>query len=194
MAVPLVVLAHCVMSAGHPCPRVFPSGTSLPIATFVGALAAAATFLTFLGGIVIGWRYRKKATLDITAEAHVTDQGIVLATRPSLSSVGPFRLTFASDGGDVVSVTPLTATGDGGYSVDETDIITLEAFPDHEFVGQGETVTSTQVVRLPRDAAVGLIGWNVAVNVTSRGWIRNGISWMARAFVPAPDYRDGHDG
>src|ERR1700677_1034524 len=99
-----------------------------------GTTASIAATAAFLGGLTLGWWYRKKATLSISAEAYRTNFGFVIAARPSISSVGPFRLKFADTDGDVVLVWGMLATAELGFDPAPPDKDqSLEAFPGHEW-------------------------------------------------------------
>ena len=129
-------------------------------------------------------RYRKKATVNVTAEAHREPGGFVILVKTSISSVGPFRLTFADDGGAVVTAWEVFPDPPHGIRNSEEDQ-DLDAFPGNEFVSQGETMTSGLIFRFP-DKKAEVLCWGIALNVTAKG-LRGGLSWMDRVFVPVPE-------
>jgi len=95
---------------------------------------------------VLAIRYRHKATVAISAEAYRTPHGIVVAARPSVSSVGPFRLTFSPTDGAVITVIETLAT-ELGEKNGRTRVRAAFA-GKRTFVGQGETLTSSAILDL----------------------------------------------
>ena len=127
------------------------------------------------------WLYSRRANASITAEAHATPEGLYLAARPAATAMGPFRLRFA-DGGAMVEVVPVRREED---HTDTVDTLKKErtAFPGEQFVNPGETLTSTVLFSLDRSVP-NLIGWVVSFNVEAAGFVRRGLHWADRVFVP----------
>lgn len=174
----------------NPAPSV-----GFPLATFIEALAATTTIAAFFIGGFLAIRYRRKASVTISGEAHQIPGGYLVVARPSISSVGPFRLRLANERGAVVTVAPVLATANGGTtSGAEKD---RPAFPRQveddgrlvdQFVGQGETLHSSSIFRWDTPQAGGqpLLGWRININVRAGGRFRRGVTWADRDFVPVP--------
>lgn len=153
--------------------------------TAAGALAAVAGLLI---GAVVALLYSRKAAATVSAQLHETPNGIVLAVRPGVQALGPFKLKFATgDKGAEVTVTPVFATEKGTRS-SQDKARQKPAFPKDitgkaQFVSPGETLTSSRIFRvdpLPPD----LIGWIVTLSIASRGLVRRGLHWADETFVP----------
>ncbi len=71
-----------------------PSDTWLNIALGVGSLA---TLLAVVVGGLVGLRYSRKANVSITATAHKVGDVVVVAARPSVTAIGPFKLRFSDE-------------------------------------------------------------------------------------------------
>jgi hypothetical protein len=132
-----------------------------------GTTASIAATAAFIGGVVLGLRYRKKATVNVAAEAHREKGGFVILVKPSISSVGPFRLHFANDDGAVVTVWEVFPESPDAIRNSDEDQ-KLDAFPGNEFVSQGETMSSGLIFRFP-DKGAEVLCWGVALNVTAKG-------------------------
>src|ERR1039457_3646431 len=73
-----------------------------------GAIAAT---LGVLAGAVIAVTYGRKATVQVSGEAHlVGDHRVLLSARPSVCGVGIFRLHFDEGDGATVRVTEVLAS------------------------------------------------------------------------------------
>ncbi len=163
------------------------SGASDQLLNVLTELAAVCAILAFLGGLVVGFLYSRKAIATVSAEVHATDEGTVVAVRPSVKALGPFTFRFKDEDGAVAQVTPMLAT-EKGADPDDENAIKRNAFPYDEednpqSVAPGETLTSSLIFRVepftPR-----LLGWLVSLNVASKGFIRHGLYWADRVFVP----------
>jgi hypothetical protein len=159
------------------------------------AAGSIATAVGVIGGVVIAILYSRKATATVSAEAVVTNSGTLVSVRPSIYALGPFKLKFADSDGAVVRVTPVLATESDGTRSDEVSSKKREAFPADEtgrpqFVSPGETLTSSLLFRVGLDTP-GLIGWSVSLNIASKGFLRHGLHWADRVFVPMAPSRSG---
>lgn len=175
---------------GHPPPwshQVAPVGSD-HLYNFLTAAGAVVAILSFIVGVVVAVLYRHKANLGIKAEVAATDSGTVLAVRPSVSAVGPFKLKFADEHGAVVQVRRVFATDKGGTATEQSAWKRRNAFPADEtgqrqFVSPGESLSTTTLFRVdPQEPK--LLGWLVSLNIASKGVIRHGLHWAERVFVP----------
>lgn len=156
---------------------------------FLTAAAAIVAVLTFAGGLAAAILYRHKATLGIEAELSAANNGSILAVRPSVGSVGPFKLRFADMDGSVVEIIKVFPSETGTRTEIYDPPKRRNAFPadekgNNQFVSPGETLASSLLFRvdpIPTD----LFGWLVAFNVASKGrLIRRGLYWADRIFLP----------
>jgi hypothetical protein len=156
--------------------------------TILGGLAG---FAAVLGGVGLGFRYRKKATVNVEAKAHRVCDGVLVSTRHSVSSIGPFRLKFAKTNGATVTLIQVLATSDGttrdGEPTDERAAFPQDVADRDQFVHQGETLSSGVVFRFvePNELPQDLLGWTVVFDVSARG-LRRGLHWEDRMFLPLP--------
>ena len=163
------------------------TGSSDHLYNFLTAAGAVAALLGLVGGVVVAILYSRKATATVSAQAITVDSGSVIAVRPSVNAIGPFKLTFADSDGAVVQVTPVFAT-EKGTSTDNDNAKIREAFPTDEtgkaqLVSPGETLTSTLLFRVDPSTPQ-LLGWLVSLNIASKGVVRHGLHWADRVFVP----------
>ena len=142
------------------------------------AAGSIATAVGVIGGVVIAILYSRKATATVSAEAVVTNSGTLVSVRPSIYALGPFKLKFADSDGAVVRVTPVLATESDGTRSDEVSSKKREAFPADE-TGR------------PQFVSPGLLGWSVSLNIASKGFLRHGLHWADRVFVPMAPSRSG---
>jgi hypothetical protein len=151
------------------------------------AAGSIAAVVGVIGGGVIAILYSRRATATVSAKVVVTTSGSLVSVRPSIYALGPFKLTFADSDGAIVRLTPILATQSGTTS-DEANSKSRDAFPADEmghrqFVSPGETLTSNLLFRVQPDTP-GLLGWSITLNVASKGFLRHGLYWADRIFVP----------
>jgi hypothetical protein len=181
-------------SWGHHVPHIIvqsapaaPSDTWLNI---VLGLAALAGVLTFVLALFAAYRYSRKANVAVSATGHRIEGGAVIAVRPSVTAIGPFKFRFSQLEGEGawIDVFDRIATSDG-----KTDYGALEmrerAYDQDEqgedqFANPGETMTNTVIFRVPTDTPE-LVGWVATLGVDAKGW-RRGMHWRDRFFVPLP--------
>jgi hypothetical protein len=180
----------------YPVPRSHPAswahqvspGGSDHLYNFLTAAGAVAAVVALAGGVLVAIYYRHKATLSIAGEVVTTDSGTVLAVRPAVSAVGPFKLKFADPDGAVVRVTPVLATKDDGTFTDTANAKKRSAFPPDitgkpQFVSPGETLASSRLFRV-EPSTPRLLGWFVSLTISSTGLLRHGLHWADLVFVP----------
>jgi hypothetical protein len=143
-----------------------------------GALAAT---IGVVGGAAVAVMYGRKASVSIAADAHTADAHVIIAARPSISSVGFFRMKFDRGGAVAVRVTESYFAGTrmtDGRHWDQEDIFGAS------FVEGGETLATTVLFdlgELPSD----VFGWRVSFGVTtSRVRGSPGWSWADQVSVP----------
>jgi hypothetical protein len=149
-------------------------------------LAACAAILAFAGAAFAAFRYSQKATITIEASAHRTPQGMVVAARPSVTPLGPFRFRFAPEDGALVDFSEVLSV-DGAGTEDGEVRPSRKAFPGNQWISPGETLTSSLIFKVDPETPR-LLGWLVCLSIHSRGKvIRNGLHWTDRDFVPLPE-------
>jgi hypothetical protein len=146
---------------------------------------AAAAVLALVGGVVVAIRYSRKVNATVSAKLYRTDNGGVLAVRPSVRAFGSLTLRFKEAKIEVFSVYPTT---DGNTRTDREHPRDRNAFPvdtkgNPQFVNPGETLTSTVLFRVD-DGDTGILGWLITLSISSKGLIRHGMHWGDRVFVP----------
>jgi hypothetical protein len=151
--------------------------------------AAAFTVLGLLAAGYAGLRYGRRASLSLTADAHVLDDGsVIISCRPAVRAVGIRRVRFREGDGSVAKVVELKRNEASGGIADVLAHWEQPAIFGASFVEPGEEVPTTVVfpVGVPED---GVIGWRVSVNVRApnrsidpaASW-----AWADRVFVPRP--------
>jgi hypothetical protein len=154
---------------------------------FLTSAGAVAAVLGLAGGVLVAILYSRRATAIVSAELVITEHGSIIAVRPSVNAIGPFKLKFADSDGAVVHVTSVQATDSGTYSDDE-NAKNRDAFPTDEkgkaqFVSPGEILTTSLLFRVD-PSSPRLLGWLVSFHVASKGIVRHGLHWADRVFVP----------
>lgn len=137
--------------------------------------------------------YSRRANVSISAEIHKTPRGLLLAARPSVEQIGPFRLKFRKEKGAELAVTEILIFESGKAETGRE--IPAKAFPGNElFVSQGETLNSSVLFPLSAPQSSELAGWSVSLNVAGGGSLRHGVRWADRVFVAAPEYDSSETG
>ncbi|WP_334173416.1 hypothetical protein [Sinomonas sp.] len=145
-------------------------------------VTAVATATGVVGGALVAIFYGRKASASISAEAHVTDSGVVLTARPAMVGAGIFRIRFAKHEGAKVRVTEVFKVGANLVDGLHWD---ADAVFGESFVEGGETLTTTVVFPIP-ELFLELVGWRVSFGVTSSRMLGKGWSWGDQVFVPRP--------
>jgi hypothetical protein len=157
---------------------------AFPWTTFWTAVGSITPTVALAGGIALAFGYRHKANASVSAYVYWTASGLILEVRPSLGAVGPFRLKIKdSDDGAEITVTSQVVV-DGTPADAASEPMKCRAFRE-DFVSQGETVSTSSIFAMREDAE-NLVGWFVTFDVTGRGFLRDGLSWQSRVFVPLP--------
>jgi hypothetical protein len=151
----------------------------------------AATAVGVIYGGVLAFLYGRRGSAVISAEAHNTWTGFVLAARPILKAVGIFRVEFPERGSATVRVIELHLTTSG--DIKEGRFWEHPAVFGHQFVEAGEELPTTVLFNLA-DPPSSVVGWTVfftAEAPTRFRRLRSG-SWADQIFVPRPmDDRQG---
>jgi hypothetical protein len=155
---------------------------------FLTAAGAVAAVAALVGGVVVAIYYRHKATLGIEGKVVTTDSGSILVARPTVAAIGPFKLKFRDKEGAVVTLTEVVVEADGGVKTDDANARPKDAFPKDkkrkaQFVSPGESLSSGCLFRVD-PSTPRLLGWWVSLNIASKGWLRHGLHWADRVFVP----------
>jgi hypothetical protein len=165
-------------------------------------LGAAAACLTFLVGLVVAFRYSRKANISVSGKASRPGGHVVIEVRPSATAIGPLALKFGKKHLEVDEDETAETAGawlsmyEMLYDADVQKVVPGEgdqgaaAFPRDEkglaqFVNPGETLTGSEVFRVD-PTTPNLVGWTVCLNVDARG-LRSGMHWLDRVFVPVPE-------
>jgi hypothetical protein len=190
---------HAPWGHGHAWAQFIPASGSDHLYNFITAAGAAAAVVGLVVGGIVAVLYSRKATATVSAELHPTRRGTVLAVRPAVHALGPFKLEFAEgDQAPEVRVTPVLAT-ETGTRPDDESARTKPAFPrdvrgNAQFVSPNETLTASRLFRVdpvPED----VVGWVVSLSIASKGFIRRGLNWADEVFVPVafPPTKGGAD-
>ncbi|MGC9963200.1 MAG: hypothetical protein ABSE47_15020 [Acidimicrobiales bacterium] len=153
----------------------------LTIVTGVGSFATAAGIGT---GAVLAVLYGRKASVSISAEAHLTESGVVVSARPMVKAVGIFRVKFHVTEGVSVRLTEVyVENGD----LKEGQFWTKGGAFGQQYVDSGEELTTT-VVFSPMSPAPSVIGWLVYLKIAAPTRLTKFRTawWADQAFVPRP--------
>lgn len=154
--------------------------------TGVGAAVAGIGVFVSSG---LAYRYGRRATVSIRAEAHLTQTGAALVTaRPSIRAVGIFPVRFRREGGAVVRTTEIWADDDGelhdGRFWEQDDVYG----ETYVYAEAGEEVATTIVFPLGVPSPL-VVGWRVSVVIRAperRIFPEASVGWTDRVFVPMP--------
>ena len=154
-------------------------------ATVMTGLGGGAASLAFIGGALVALRYGRRASVILTADAHVRDGRVVVSTRPVVKAVGIFKVSFHKNRGAVVRVTELYLDAAGELQDarfwEKSDIF------GQEFVDPGEELPTTTVFPLPSPIPASVVGWRVSVKIKApTRFLASSSGWADQVFVPRP--------
>ncbi len=164
----------------------------LNVVLALGALAAVAGLI---GGAYLAGRYGRRASVSIKAEAHENPTGVLIVARPSVKSVGIFRIKFHKERGAVVKATEVYIDGAGVVKVDGRSRPNLDVFGNDSLVEGAEQLLTTVLILMPKPTQ-SVIGWLVDLDVRARHRFLyyilkivpkvgdRGYFWTDRVFVP----------
>ena len=141
-----------------------PSDTWLNIMTGLGAGAAVAGVL---GGAYLAGRYGRRASVSVQAEAHENPGGVLIVARPSVKSVGIFRVRFQKERGAVVTATEMWVDGDGEVRADGRARCQPDVFRKGSLVEGAEELMTTVTIQMPKPTDP-VIGWAVELEIRAR--------------------------
>lgn len=148
----------------------------------IAGSTAAAAGVTAGGYAVL--RYGRRASVSITAEAHVVSSGFIVSTRPTVRAVGVFPVKFRATDGVVVRLTEVYVA-DG--ELVESEIASDSGHFGEGYADPGEELTTT-VTFGPIHPPDSVIGWQAFLRVAAptrlekfRTW-----RWSDQVFIPRP--------
>ncbi len=130
-------------------------------------LGAAAAFLAFAGATYAAARYGRRASVSIQADAHENPTGVLITARPSVRSVGIFRIRFDKDRGVVVKATEVYIDGAGDVQVNGRSRPNSDVFGNDSLVEGAEELLTTVLILMPKPTQ-SVIGWLVDLDVRAR--------------------------
>lgn len=129
-------------------------------------LGAVAAVLGLMGAVYVAGRYGRRASVSLAeAKAYEVPAGTLVVARPSIRSVGVFRIRFLKQLGSVVTAYETGVNEDGslprGHQRSQTDL-----FGD-SFVEGSEELVTTATLLLP-EPSPSVVGWTVYLEIRAR--------------------------